>query len=359
MLVVNCSGSPRELGLAHGRTAASRVASCVAFYRAFFERSAQLDWERVCEEAARFLPYLEAEWAPYVEEMKGLAEGAGQPFLSILALNVRTEIAYGMEKQKETDGCTALSYFGNGAAYLAQNWDWLPAQKTNLIACNITQPDKPAISMVTEAGIIGKIGLNERGVGVTLNAIRATGVRFDALPTHLALRAALESESGAAAVARLEAAGVAAACHITIADGSGPAVGLECSKADVVRIEHNGGPGCVVHTNHFLIPHKGLDDLCILWKDSVPRLDRIKVLIDQAKAKGEVKMEDIESMLEDEDGFPTSICREVDSKKEWTSSTLFSIVMDLKSGEARVREGRPIHVKGAISLRPATSAHSS
>ena len=53
----------------------------------------------------------------------GLAEGAGQPFLSILALNVRTEIAYGMEKKKENDGCTALSYYSDGSAFLAQNWD--------------------------------------------------------------------------------------------------------------------------------------------------------------------------------------------------------------------------------------------
>ncbi|KAI5827369.1 AAT-domain-containing protein [Schizophyllum commune Tattone D] len=352
MLVVHCSGQPYEIGLAHGRAAASQVASCIAFYRAFFQRSAQLHWERVCEEAGKFLPYLEKEWAEYVEEMRGLAEGAGQPFLSILALNVRTEIAYGMEKEKENDGCTALSYYAEGSAYLAQNWDWLPSQKANLIACHIIQRCKPSISMITEAGIIGKIGLNDRGVGVTLNAIRAVGVRFDALPTHLALRAALEAESRAQAVERLETAGVAAACHILVADGSGPAIGLECTTKDVVRVENNGGPGCVVHTNHFLVPHKGLDDPCILWKDSVPRLERIKVLVGQAKAKGEVKMQDIESMLEDEEGFPTSICREVDPKKEWTSSTLFSIVMDLKRGEARVREGRPVRAEGDVLLKP-------
>ncbi|TRM60456.1 acyl-coenzyme A:6-aminopenicillanic acid acyl-transferase-domain-containing protein [Schizophyllum amplum] len=350
MLVVHCSGTPREIGLAHGTAASSQVAACFAFYAEFFERTAMLKWDAVCEEAAKFLPYLESKWAPYVEEMKGLAEGAGQPFLAILALNVRTEIAYGMAKKAESDGCTALSYFGDGSAFIAQNWDWLPSQKANLVLCHIAQSGKPSISMITEAGIIGKIGLNDRGVGVTLNAIRATGVRFDALPTHLALRTVLESESRAAAVERLEGAGVAAACHIIIADATAPAVGLECSVADIVRIEDNGGSGCVVHTNHFLQPHVGRTDPAILWQDSVPRLERITTLLKERKV---TKMEDIEPMLEDEEGYPTSICREVSG--EYSSATLFSIVMDLKGAEARVREGRPIIAEGVLSLKPGTA----
>ena len=102
--------------------------------------------------------------------------------------------------------CLVHSFAYRSLAHL-KSLQWLPSQKANLVACHITQPGKPSISMITEAGIIGKIGLNDRGVGVTLNAIRAVGVRFDALPTHLALRAALEAESRKEAVEMLEAAG--------------------------------------------------------------------------------------------------------------------------------------------------------
>jgi len=58
-------------------------------------------------------------WTPLKHEMEGIAAGADVDFLDILALNVRTEIAYGMF----SDGCTAFSWKGTGGSFLAQNWD--------------------------------------------------------------------------------------------------------------------------------------------------------------------------------------------------------------------------------------------
>lgn len=73
----------------------------------------------MCKIASAFLPTLRSRWPQYVEELEGLAEGAGSDFLSILALNVRTEIAYGMA----SDGCTAFSWKTRNASFIAQNWD--------------------------------------------------------------------------------------------------------------------------------------------------------------------------------------------------------------------------------------------
>ena len=88
-------------------------------------------------------------------------------------------------------------------SWLAQNWDWMPAQKRNLIVLSIPSqshaPSVPAIKMVTEAGIIGKIGLNSSGVGVCLNAIKIKGMDPTKLPCHLGLRMVLESPSRAEA----------------------------------------------------------------------------------------------------------------------------------------------------------------
>jgi len=102
--------------------------------------------------------------------------------------------------------------------------------------------------MITEAGIIGKIGINSFGVGCTLNAITAKGVSFTKLPCHLALRTVLESSSREEAIATLEKSGVASACHILVADKTG-GTGLECSSEDIMRLEMNER-GVVAHTNH-------------------------------------------------------------------------------------------------------------
>ena len=269
----------------------------------------------------------------------GLAAGANVPLLSILALNVRTEIAFGMF----SDACTALSWKEGNTSFLAQNWDWRQEQKENLIRLCIKGKDKPDIEMITEAGIIGKIGLNSAGVGVCLNAIRARGVDFEKLPCHLALRRCLDSTSREEAVRALQHTGVASSCHILVADPHGGS-GLECSSADVVVLPMSS-KGLIIHTNHYIKDHPGVEENVQL-KDSYARLTRIHELTRSAT----VDLESIKRMLEDEDGFPTAINRQ--RTDDSTMATLFSIVMDLDERCADVRMGRPSAAVDTLKLRP-------
>ena len=247
---------------------------------------------------------------------------------------MRTEIAYGMSK----DGCTALYWNNGSSAYLAQNWDWQEEQQENLINLSIRQKGKPTITMVTEAGIIGKIGLNSAGVGVCLNAIRALGIDFQRMPCHLALRACLESSSVSEAVTILRKTGVASACHILVADPR-EAVGLECSNVDIVELPTKS---TLTHTNHFIKPHKGVEDK-FAFADSPIRLKRIDKLIqDRSRrldANDTLKPADIRSLLQDQENFPTAICRS--RTEESTIATLFNVVMDLTKGDAQVVVGKP------------------
>ena len=198
--------------------------------------------------------------------------------------------------------------------------------------------------MMTEAGIIGKIGLNSASVGVTLNAIRARGVTFTNLPCHLALRTVLNSPSRAAAVHALTTVGVASACHITVADAAAGGLGLECSAADVVPLPMSA-PGVCTHANHFVAAHAdGVEDANAL-PDSPARLARIRTLVArQAEAEVEPGFEVVERLLRDEDGYPGSICRAATAKS--SLETLFSVCMDLGERRARVKMGRPADAQG-------------
>ena len=236
------------------------------------------------------------------------------------------------------------------SSFLAQNWDWQEEQQKNLINLSISQEGKPAISMITEAGIIGKIGLNSRGVGVCLNAIRAQGVNFRKLPCHLALRTCLESKSMEEAVVALQRAGVASACHILVAD-AGSAIGLECSHTGIMELTME--QGVLTHTNHYIKPHDGVDDLMML-KDSPTRIERINQLVrEQTKRLHNMetlKLEDVRSLLQDEENFPTAICR---SKTDDSAiATLFNIVMDLGNRRAEVVAGKPSSMAETLYLVP-------
>ncbi|CAK1362518.1 unnamed protein product [Cercospora beticola] len=342
MLQIHCTGSPREIGLTHGTLAKPLIHRTIAFYTSQFQASSKLSWPEVRVLAKEFIPNIKTQWPAYLEELEGIAEGAGVEVEDIVACNVRTEITFGLW----SDGCTALGWKvdrdgGAGESWLAQNWDWDPRQGENLILVSIDVPGRQTrIKMVTEAGIIGKIGLNSHGVGVCLNAIKARGVDKGRLPVHLGLRKVLESESREEAVRELEKVGIASACHMLISDAGG-SVGLEWSAKGVKKVEMNER-GQVFHSNHFLEKHPdGVEDTDWLV-DSRFRVRRIEELVKGVEERSggkEVGWEDVRGIFRDEENWPGAICRSAKGKS--TSQTLFNIVMELTKKKAKVVVGRP------------------
>lgn len=197
--------------------------------------------------------------------------------------------------------------------------------------------------MLTEAGIIGKIGLNSHGVGVCLNAIPAKGMDPTRLPCHLGLRMVLDSSSRDEAVAKLERNGVASACHMLVADAAG-GVGLEWSYRNVRKIEMDG-QGRVMHSNHYLLEHPGVEEVN-WWKDSPFRVDRIEEL---AKGVGSSpSMTEVQKMFADEENCPAAVCRKQEGVSD--AATLFNIVMDLEQKVAKITLGRPVDPEGHIDV---------
>lgn len=269
----------------------------------------------------------------------GVASGAGVELADIIAINVRTEIAFGLF----SDGCTALAWKTDYASFLAQNWDWMEAQKANLIVLTIVQQDKPAIKMVTEAGLIGKIGLNSAGVGVCLNAIKVKGMDPTRLPCHLGLRMVLESNSREEAVQKLEKYGIASSCHMLVADATG-GVGLEWSSVEVQKVTMNASKQ-VFHSNHYLAKHAGVEDTNWLG-DSNFRVTRIEELCKSIAPYPTAQT--VFDCFQDEANYPGAICRaQVDGSG---SASLFNIVMDLEAREATVTLGRPVAPEEIVQL---------
>lgn len=315
-----------------------------------------MTWADVLQEAEQYVEPLQSLAPRYLEEIRGIATGAGLEFLDVLALNVRTEINFGLftgnvagKKRADdipSDGCTALAWLTaadgvpqSNTSWLCQNWDWMVEQGENLIVCYISQPGSgiPDISMVTEAGIIGKIGLNSSGVGCCLNAIRCRGVDRTKLPIHFALRTVLESDSRKEAVERIKAVGVAGSGHILIADPSG-SVGLECTSKWIKEL--NMSPdGQICHTNHLILPHDDVEEPPWL-PDSPQRLARARELLSGIEKPTASALSDI---FKDVQGYPSSINRkQIDGT---LTQTLFNIIMNLGDKTAKVTFGRPTEYK--------------
>ena len=221
-------------------------------------------------------------------------------------------------------------------------------QKANLIVLSIghqtAAPALPAIKMVTEAGIIGKIGLNAAGVGVCLNAIKIKGMDPTKLPCHLGLRMVLESSSRADAVAKLQRFGIASACHMLVADSTG-GEGLEWSSVEVQKCAQNDA-GQVFHSNHYLCQHPKTGQDTNWLPDSTFRVQRIEELA--GEVKGTPTRGKLLEIFSDEKNYPGSICRAQEGGSE--AASLFNIIMDLKARRADVVLGRPVEPEEHVVL---------
>lgn len=344
-----------QIGYAHGSGATAQVKGSIAFYSALFEEKCLMKWTEVTREADNYVGPLRKSCPRYLEEIEGLANGAGVDFLDILALNVRTEIMFGLftsptnvkHANIPSEGCTSLGWVDeHGRSFIAQNWDWQKAQGPNLIVCHVSQPDTdvPDFVMVTEAGIIGKIGLNANGVGCCLNAIRARGVDPTKLPVHFALRTVLESTSRAHALSRIRALGVAGSAHILVGDETG-STGLECTPMGIKALSMNTSQR-VYHTNHLILEHPGVDEPP--WLDDSPkRLARIEKLSKDA-ITAKAGFGQLVDMFKDEEGYPCAINRLQEGESGF--QTLFTIIMNLSGREALVKFGRPSEDGAQIDL---------
>ncbi|TEY71259.1 hypothetical protein BOTCAL_0097g00140 [Botryotinia calthae] len=344
-------GTPKEIGFEHGNILSSEIKDQMRIYDAMFQSTSSLTWPEVHEIAKEFQVTIQKLTPDIYDEMVGIAEGAGVDILDIVALNCRSEIALG----KFTDGCTSLGWKMQGKEVeekmvLAQNWDWTENVKKNLAMVEIERKEKGKIWMVTEAGIVGKIGFNSAGVGVCLNAIRARPTHTHKLPIHVALRICLESDSVEKAIASIEElGGVASSQHILIADPS-KTLSMELSPVGNCFLEPCDD-GFVAHTNHFI-----KNDLVSepFWlKGSPVRLDRANFLVSGLvkDMKNGLKISDgignilRERLFSDTFNAPQAICcqEDPDRPKETRNSTLFNIVMRLEPGnsKAEVLFGKP------------------
>jgi isopenicillin-N N-acyltransferase-like protein len=282
-----------------------------------------------------------------MEELKGLAEGSRFELAEILALNARSEITLNarMLDSRVLDACTAFAALGRatvaGTTVLCQNWDWRATQREALVLLLIERPGRPSITMLTEAGIIGKIGYNSTGLGVCLNAIVTDQVDAGKVPLHIVLRGILEARNLGEAIGAVGRAGIASAANFLVAQHGNGAVDIEAvpSDFDILLPERD----VLSHTNHLVSPRlMTMRDLGkYTFPDSYPRLARVRRLLDERY--GQIDTEAAKSILRDHANQPNSICRhenDVDPEGKRMQSVA-SLVMDLAEGSLQVTDGPP------------------
>jgi len=348
--LIEISGSAHERGHQHGAQAKLRIERSIATYARLFAYCG-ITWHGAQRLGAAYRSVIGDLDPALLAEIEGIASGAGRQVDEILALNARTEIlppSYPGEPHPDRGSiaaanlksgvpdwgeCTSIAVkparSATGATLLAQNWDWLGAQRDALVLLRVRDARGASCLTLTEAGMLAKIGLNRRGFGVCLNILRSSddGSRTG-VPVHVLLRALLACDSVAEAIAFASKLNFGASSNVLCADASGDTAALEFSPRglEIVR----GADAALCHTNHFLAPAAARHQASLAPSlSTVPRLARITALTGAHRAKFSTK--DLQRMLRDESDGYLSICRSPDPAlaPEACIETVAAVVMDL------------------------------
>jgi isopenicillin-N N-acyltransferase like protein len=322
---VSVSGTPYERGRQHGAAVAERVRRSARFYSGQLDRlgSEPEQRERLLAEFGRSIAAFDSA---YLDEMRGIADGAGLELGAIIMINARTEIVAKArllalhpvddddeDEEAMADGCTGAIILPerswNGGIIQGQNWDWQPECAETAIVLRIHREDGPDVLTFVEAGGLGRHGMNSAGICVTGNYLRSDrDYCQEGVPLALIRRKALEQEHLALVIKIVATTPKACSTNMMLSQNRGFAIDLECAPNEAFPVYPQDG--LIVHANHWISPvalTKLRDTGLASSPDSQYRDWRVRKLLTEPQRF--LTREDLKAALFDDFLSPYAVCR--------------------------------------------------
>lgn len=319
--LIDVFGAPRERGRQYGRQAEDRIRKGIAHYTAQLSGLA-FDARGISRLVHDYLPAMEEFEESYIDEMRGIAEGAGLSFEEIVLLNARTEILKlatrpdlraQLSNADDPDGCTTVVVLPQAARdrrlIHAQNWDWKRECVETTVVLRVRQDDGPDVLTLTEAGALARLGLNEAGIAITGNYLESDRDYTQiGVPLPLIRRKVLESEHLALAMRAVYSTPKSASSNMAVSHRDGIVINFECAPDETFQVHPKDD--LLVHANHWISPVAlaKLKDTGILnAPDSLYRDIRMRDLL--APQIGSITSGTVKTALLDDFATPWSVCR--------------------------------------------------
>lgn len=352
---IKVSGNALERGIQYGREAREETRHCRAAYEESFQKALGWTWQQAVEATADLVAPVEATFPQYLDEMRGIAEGAGLSFEDVFTMNARTEVMWaGTVRQSEAERarfareCSAFALLpsrtADGHTLLGQNWDWLVHSFDSLVVLEVEQPDLPNFVTVVEAGLLAKATLNSAGLGVAVNAlVTSADTGQPGIPFHVLIRAFADCESVTDAVYIASHHPRSSSGNYLIAHADGIAVNIEATPGDYRGISPILPVNdALVHTNHFIRDVPGSRDVAhYAMADSLVRLQLVQRSI--AESNTPATIASLREALTNHADFPAAVCCHPDPREpRWQQwATVMSVIFDLDTRTMYLSDGNP------------------
>jgi isopenicillin-N N-acyltransferase like protein len=326
--LLRVEGGHRQVGEQIGRGTADVVRRDVAGYSP--EQIAAARPYR--EVTARELPWL-------VEELDGVAEGAGVDPLAVFAASVE-ELGppdSGAGGSGTVGKCSDLVACApatpDGHLWVAHNNDLGPDEEADLVAIEWRVPGDPVVFTVGIGPWIS-VGFNAAGLALTGNEIAPNDNRVG-IPRLLQVRDMLRRRTLDEAVAAALHPHRASSYNNVLSHRDGGVVNVEGSATDAELIRPTPA-GTLAHTNHYV------SERMLRYEGDVEYARRSEVRYRRALqwlAPGVITPALLRQALSDHTGAPDSLCRHLGEGSE--SKTVFWCIADVTEGEITYGRGNP------------------
>ncbi len=361
--LLDVGGSHREIGRQTGEGARPLIERCIASYEADFESFAGMSLSAAEALTPPFVAAAERSLPQYVEELRGLAEGAAVPFSRLVLLNCGEELT--CSPSLEPGHCTSLALAGGGRTVVAHNEDWEARDIENQVLLRIAAPDGTRILAMATAGLLPVTGLNSHGLAFGANTVYAleepagasggtkpgapaAGLRAG-VPNSLLCRWMLEAATRDEATARAVLPERARGSNHLCGQAGGSIWDVETSAARAAVIEGGagiaGGAGIdgwewLAHTNHYLADETGKLEGSTSAGSRL-RYARACELLTEGLSRGLGPVELAAGVLRDHENAPTCICGHGGEGPDAPSPTTASMIWELEERRMHVCAGPP------------------
>ena len=245
-------GTPYQRGLTHGRVLRAEIQASVAAWKESLRRTYGTDPERFIRAfmaRTNFQPAIE-KWTPgLLDEVRGIAEGSGIGFDALFVYQLPDEY-WVNGKAVMSEHCSGVAVAGieGRSAIVAQNLDMEKFRDGHQTVLRIVEDDGTEALVFTQAGLVAFNGMNNRGVGVTVNTLTQLANSRTGLPVAFVVRGILRTKSFEEAVKFVKAVPHASGQNYMIG-GDGQVADFEAAAGAVVAVTPRA-QGVYLHTNH-------------------------------------------------------------------------------------------------------------
>jgi hypothetical protein len=318
--VVRATGTPYERGRAIGRALGEAIDDSLGFVERYLVGHG-IDERSLERTLAPYVAASESAVPDLVAQVRGMADGAEQPFSLVMAANAFEElygqVELGVGTGRALERCTDVVLVGAAGPLLGHTEQWYAGDEGSVGIVLDVPDDGPALLAPVVAGTLPLVGINEHGVAVGAMSLSARDERAG-VPRALVARDVLDARDAADATARATRAGRAGGYSYQLAFPDEVARIVETTATRAAVIASN------VHTNHALDPSVA-EVTFPASPGSRARYARAASLV----ATADPSIEGVVAILADHEGDPQAICVHPDPAEGDEGSTiLFAMVAE-------------------------------